>query len=84
MNKAILVIDMPKNCYECYLHNYHFCDFTGDSIEEYMNTEHKPEWCLLKPAPEKYDVLAAIENNPNYDPSYDTGHNDCIDEVLGD
>ena len=31
---AIKDFEMPKNCYECELHNYHFCDITGSEIEE--------------------------------------------------
>lgn len=26
----ILVKDIPRNCYECDNHNYHFCSWTGD------------------------------------------------------
>lgn len=44
---------MPLNCYECGLNNYHFCDVTGDCIEEYRNTEYRPSFCPLKEAPDK-------------------------------
>ena len=88
MDKAILVIDMPTRCGECPVcASYQSCAF---SIREYwcstngkdVEPDSKPDWCPLKKVPEKYDVLAAIENNPNYDPSYDVGRNDCIDEIL--
>ena len=81
--KAILVIDMPKNCIDCP------CHFAGmstvvcgvnkkklmsDDIETY-----KPDWCPLKPMPSKKphteDVLEVFIN---------TGYNACIDEILGD
>lgn len=90
MDKAILVIDMPDKCWKCPIcASYQTSAF---SIREYWCTanenedvdpDKKPDWCPLKPVPEKYDVIAAIENNPNYDPSYDIGRNDCIDEILG-
>lgn len=53
MSKAVLILDMPNSCYECCLNNYHFCDVTTDSIEEYMNTEHRPDWCPLKKLPDE-------------------------------
>lgn len=90
MNKAILVIDMPNSCNECKIRfddEYSiWCPYDNpepNGIWKYVDSGTKPDWCPLKPIPEKYDVLAAIENNPNYDPSYDIGRNDCIDEILG-
>lgn len=62
-------------------HNGEYGDWVYEPID--MESEIRPDWCPLKPVPEKYDVLAAIENNPNYDPSYDIGRNDCIDEIIG-
>ena len=90
MSKSILVVDTPKSCMNCQFraHNVlkHWCeqDKTQRLITENVLYLNKPEWCPLKPIPEKYDVLAAIENNPNYDPSYDIGRNDCIDKILGE
>lgn len=62
-------------------HNSGHGDWVYEPID--MDSEIKPERCPLKPAPEKYDVLAAIENNPNYEPTYDIGYNDCIDDIIG-
>ena len=90
MNKAILVIDMPNSCNECkirfddeYSNWCPYDNLESNGVWKYVDSGTKPDWCPLKPIPEKYDVLAAIENNPNYDPSYDIGRNDCIDEILG-
>jgi hypothetical protein len=88
MSKAILVIDMPKCCSECRFLNdnydYPECIVTGETKGYTFRTrEQKMDKCPLKPMPQQYDVLAAIENNPNYDPSYDIGYNTCIDEILG-
>ena len=54
--KAILVIDMPKNCLKCHLLEYDkeigvVCrhTWTGDS---------RPDWCPLKPMPERQKVKA--------------------------
>ena len=44
--KAILVIDMPKNCIECEIQCEH-C---------YIGYEDRPSLCPLKPMPEKVEV----------------------------
>ena len=74
-DKAILVINMPENCGECSLNNFHFCSVTTDEIEEYLNSEERPYWCPLQPVPEKYDLCDSY-----YD--YELGYNRCIDEIL--
>lgn len=95
MDKVILVMNDPMFCcnyqlarmrrlrggYVCAIARQTDKDCYWEKVD--MKSETKPDWCPLKPVPEKYDVLAAIENNPNYDPSYDVGRNDCIDEILG-
>lgn len=75
MSKAVLVMDMPKDCYECKLQDWLTC-----RIVKKCNTAHKkPDWCPLKPLPDKKphteDVLEVFVN---------TGYNACIDEILGD
>lgn len=83
--KAILVIDMPKGCYECPLavetvHSYDACCITGSRIISY----DKFDWCPLKPMPEKYDIEAE-KNKPHdrdYDWEFEGGYNACIDEIL--
>lgn len=88
MDKAILIIDMPDSCSTCPLFGGCYTDMccrgmNNRGIDYPYPEDFRQDWCPLKPAPEKYDVDAAIENNPNYDPSYDVGRNDCIDEILG-
>ena len=65
MNKAILVMDMPKNCAECNLcgsqNNKYFCipdNFTHDLESNYVDhtCESKPNWCPLKTLPNPIDV----------------------------
>lgn len=88
MGKAILVMDMPKNCAECNLcgnqDDEYFCipdDFTHYLGSSYVNhsCESRPEWCLLKPMPEKRNT----EYNPARNPYTTEGYNTCIDEILG-
>lgn len=59
MSKAILEMEMPKNCLECPigedmsvpLETCIKCPFGGCAIDS--EAESIPKWCPLKPAPEK-------------------------------
>lgn len=61
MNKAILVIDMPKCCYECFAFD-DSCDYPMCLVTEeirgytFRSREQKMDKCPLKPVPEKIDV----------------------------
>ena len=69
--KAILVVEMPKNCAKCKLQ---YLQGIGEAICNAVDWEERPSWCPLKPMPEKqeYAVLS---------PSYRRGWNDCIEEL---
>lgn len=71
MNKSILVIDTPENCYYCELNNYHFCNVTGNNIKEYLATEYRPKWCPLSPLPHRQCMTI-----------YGIGYNQCLDDIL--
>lgn len=47
---------MPYNCYDCALHNYHYCDLTGESIEE--------DYCYNGDSREKHCPLREVEAIP--------------------
>lgn len=96
MNKAILVIDMPKRCDDCKLSEYSdswklYCCYTGEVIDKI-----KPDWCPLKPMPAKIDVhdwddsIKAKNENAQevgmymYDRGHYRGYNICIDKILGE
>ena len=68
MSKAILVMDMPKNCLNCKM-----ADWANCRITKICHTGcYRPDWCPLSPMPEK-----KAERN-----AY-TGYNQCIDEIGG-
>lgn len=71
--KVILVMNMPENCNNCI-----FCDHDWwclvDKEERRANDEHKPEWCPLKPLPDKYTYYLGGD--------YTDGWNACIDEIC--
>ena len=89
--KAILVIDMPSSCIDCRFcreideGTNACCEIMsepGDSelcrMIDVSYPQEKPDWCPLKPMPEKPDYPPINEN------SYVAGYNACIDEILGD
>ena len=51
--------EMPYNCYDCDLHNYHECDLTGESIEE--------DYCWNGDSREKHCPLREVETIPKAD-----------------
>lgn len=83
--KAILVLnEMPKNCLKCPigknvsipLETCIQCPIGKCVIDE--ETKTRPDWCPLKPMPEKKQhTLYSIG-------AWNSGYNACIDEILGD
>ena len=76
MSKAILVMDMPKSCYECKLQDWLTC-----RIAKKCNTSHsRPDWCPLRELPEKN--TKNYSDGYKYGKGYQDGYNACIDELL--
>ena len=89
-NKAILILDEPIDCNECPLHD--LSSMKGDKLcmahnmkwIETQNEGKKPEWCPLRPFPERKEVrytdplFGEVENLTNI------GYNKCLDEILGE
>ena len=83
--KAILVIDMPKDCGECMLLADGFLEkqnrwFDKCWVKQKLldNDLKKPKWCPLKPMPEKKKTLDDIYAGSGFD----RGWNACIDTIL--
>ena len=83
MSKAILVFDMPNDCYECRQLRQRtydrFCNMTHRSV---VDAKTKPDWCPLREMPKKddNDGLYQLE----YTQGYMSGWNACLDEILGE
>ena len=79
MNKAILVMDMPDDCFECNfcveLAAHDRCVAAGKSIF----TIKKPDWCPLKELPEKMEGYNSIKWQWG---EYEDGWNHCIDYLV--
>lgn len=87
MSKSVLVINTPKYCALCVLRSgvsHPFCRVNNRDITD---LSIRPDWCPLKPLPEKMKVTGLY--NCEYfkagdrPPSYKIGWNNCIDEITG-
>ena len=89
--KAILVLDeMPSDCNDCllcrYAHNMEpfdedeaYCEKLFKSVKEEISKETRPDWCPLRPVPEKRHALDNF-----WEMCANIVRNACIDEILGD
>lgn len=86
MNKAILVIDMPKCCDECLAlddnGDYPYCLITGECRGyTFRVREQKMDKCPLKSVPNKRKEKYAADVGDR-DCGFIDGWNACIDEIL--
>ena len=61
MSKSVLAIDTPEKCDSCmYVGTFHsFCKINCRDIKD---TSVKPDWCPLKPLPERKEYIVPIDN----------------------
>jgi hypothetical protein len=86
MNKAILVIDMPKCCDECFAlddnGDYPVCLVTQEQRGYTFNIrDQRMDKCPIKPAPRKYSIDYLMDD---VDMCGAISWNACIDEILGE
>lgn len=92
MKKVYIVMDEPEKCEKCKLSSEAgfgavICSIIGKLIgldEEIRNVE-KPEWCPLKPLPEKQALDIATCNALSFsekEMDMASGWNACIDRIL--
>lgn len=76
MSKAILVIDMPKNCGNCPILEY--CHNNDGKCD--LNI--RQDWCPLREVPKRdnNEGLYQLE----YTQGYMSGWNACLEEILGE
>lgn len=82
MSKAILVIDMPSCCYECFAlednGDYPMCRITQEQRGySFRAREHRMDKCPLNPAPEPQ--LAWHDERDDWV----LGYNNCLREIVG-
>ena len=76
MGKAILVMDMPEKCGECTMRLQTTCAPAFKKI----SVQTKPDWCPLKPMPEKKAVMNHMDDEVYL---FRRGFNACIDAICG-
>lgn len=79
--KAILVIDMPKECCDgcpCYYEEAYRCQVHMEIDEDLYNG--KPSWCPLRPLPQKKGKYGE-PHEYDTDIHYEIGWNDCLREI---
>ncbi len=74
MAKAVLVMDMPENCFKCKLQNWANCKIT--------NKCHvggcRPDWCPLRELPEKKERRIGEHGER----MFRAGFNACLNEIM--
>lgn len=90
MKKAVIVIDMPVNCYGCPFGDthriYEQCWITKQGIQDDMDDLElyeempRPKWCPLRPLPEKWERQPY---NSQSRVDWKIGYNDCLDDIQG-
>lgn len=87
MGKAVLVIDMPKDCFDCPMCiesivdrcKINYKDIHGDGgIEE---TDSRPSWCPLKPIEHRDGKTDGHSTCMKW---FTIGWNKCIDAITGE
>lgn len=81
MSKSVLVIDTPEDCESCVLHGGIFHSFCKINCRYIEDLSPKPDWCPLKPLPEKMIIPRGARNTDGLE--YASGYNTCINEIKG-
>lgn len=95
MSKSVLVIDTPESCLDCQFcyeldEGEAYCSISDDDKDtslmkkidcEYGYCQGKPDWCPLKPLPEKDDFDDPYDE---YYTGYRDGWNRCLEEIVGE
>ena len=84
MSKGIIVVDIPKYCDYCPAGSFEsgvecLVAPEGHCVLSYGFHIEKPDWCPIKPIPEK---IESDSRNAHEDFDYVCGWNACVDEIL--
>lgn len=80
MSKSVLVINTPKYCALCVLRSGVLHPFCRVNNRDITDLSIRPDWCPLKPLPEKMTGVAQTDHWN----SIKEGWNECIDEITGE
>lgn len=81
MSKSVLVIDTPEKCISCiYVGIFHY--FCRINCRDIKDVSAKPDWCPLKPLPEKKLYTAPERNHELPKDLFAVGWNACLREIT--
>ena len=93
MSKAVLVIDMPKNCLRCDFSRLygkkHYCSMSDRFmfVEEDEESKFPDPKCPLRELPEKDDCSGSLSMEQMHSDgekcAWSNGWNACIDAITG-
>lgn len=84
MAKAVLVMDMPEDCNDCYAMYVSLSERFCRATEENLSAKaERPDWCPLRELPEKIPELESGYESINRT-LHREGWNDCLDRILGE
>lgn len=79
MAKAVLIMNMPENCFRCKLQNWANCKITNKCHVG----ECRPDWCPLRELPERETEMTDADDLGNdYVRGTMDGWNNCLDMIL--
>ena len=79
MSKSILVMNTPKYCALCVLRSGVLHPFCRVNNRDITDLSIRPDWCPLKPLPEKRDTKMT---GADWNCGYNDGWNACVDEII--
>lgn len=83
MSKSVLVIDTPEKCDSCDLCCITFYPFCKVNARDIIDLNIVPDWCPLKPLPEKKSTTAPVSNYEVQKNLFAAGWNACINKITG-
>lgn len=84
MSRSVLVIDTPKTCADCIMLCVKYCEYQCLANDKLIKkATGKPDWCPLKPLPERKEYIVPIDNVESQKDIIAVGWNACIDEITG-
>lgn len=87
MRKSVFVMDgIVEKCVECRFWESRYSMYCTLKEDEngITDPEEKPEWCPLRPLPERKGHTTPISNYDVQKNIFARGWNTCLDEIVGE
>lgn len=84
MSKSVLVMDTPKYCALCALRSGVHHPFCRVNNRDITDLSIRPDWCPLKPLPDKKEYIVPIDNVESQKDIIAVGWNACVNEITGE